>query len=49
MWSVRIAVVASMVIAVVAVAVIGDPQSEPWQAKTLELLHNVAAASVGHR
>jgi hypothetical protein len=46
---VRIAVVAAVVLTFVAVAVIADPSHESWQAKTWQLVHHVAVASVGHR
>lgn len=46
-WPVRIAVVAALVGGIIAAAILGDPEPEPWQAKTWELLHNAAAVSVG--
>lgn len=49
LWIVRIVVVAAVAISVVTVAVVADPAPESWQAKTWELVHHVAVASVGHR
>jgi hypothetical protein len=48
-WSVRVLTVISVVIAVVVIANVGEPAPMSWHAKTWELIHNMAAASVGRR
>jgi len=49
LWWVRLASVVLLMVAIVGAAVAGDPDHESWQAKTWELLHSIAATSVGHR
>jgi len=41
--------VAVFAVAVITVAVLSDPSHASWEAKTWELVHDMAAASVGHR
>lgn len=49
LWSVRIVSALVVLMTAVAIAVLGDPGHESWQAKTWEFVHHVAAASVGHQ
>lgn len=49
LWWVRVAVVAVVAVSVITVAVLSDPSHASWEAKTWELVHDMAAASVGHR
>ena len=49
LWWVRATATILIVAAVVVGAVAGDPAHESWKAKTWELLHTIAATSVGRR
>jgi len=48
LWSVRFASVVVLLATVLFVAVVGDPDTESWQAKTGELLYSIVATSLGH-
>jgi hypothetical protein len=48
LWSVRFVSVVVLLATFLFVAVVGDPDTESWQGKTWELLHNIAATAVGH-
>ena len=49
LWSVRFTSVVVLLATVLFVAVVGDPDTESWQAKTGELLYSIVATSLGHR
>lgn len=48
-WSVRLLAVVMIVLALLVIANVGDRAPVSWHAKTWELLHHMAATSVGRR
>ncbi|WP_142391371.1 hypothetical protein [Mycobacterium sp. ENV421] len=42
-WSTRVAVVTLLISAVIVVALVTDPSSEPWYSKTFEVIQDLIA------